>query len=105
MIAAVDVNLNNRPRIAAVEVNLLPWPVVAVSLIPMPEPVSEGVALTRRHDIAGVHDYCGHAPIGSAEAAAVWTITRLTISPEGFVTAAQTATGAAWTDRLTLTYN
>lgn len=49
-------------------------------------------------------DYCGVAPEGSAESAAIWTITRLTISTTGSVTATGTATNVKWTDRLTATY-
>jgi hypothetical protein len=48
-------------------------------------------------------NYNGYAPNGSAEASAVWTITRLTISGSGAITIA-TATNVAWTNRESATY-
>lgn len=58
----------------------------------------------RRHDVDGGFAYAGVAPAGSAEGDAVWTITRLTISGAGTVTATETASGVEWDDRLTETY-
>ena len=48
-------------------------------------------------------NYNGYAPNGSAEASAVWTITRLTISYSGAITIG-TATNVAWTNRESATY-
>jgi hypothetical protein len=48
-------------------------------------------------------NYCGYAPVGSAEASAVWTITRLTISGSGAITVG-TATNVAWTNRESVIY-
>ena len=48
-------------------------------------------------------NYCGTAANGSAEATAVWTITRLTIAASGSITIA-TATNVAWTNRESATY-
>ena len=48
-------------------------------------------------------NYCGTAANGSAEATAVWTITRLTIAASGSITVA-TATNVAWTNRESATY-
>jgi hypothetical protein len=59
----------------------------------------------RRHDFASGFSYCGVAPSGSTDDASVWTITRLTISAAGAVTATETASGVAWDDRLTETYS
>jgi hypothetical protein len=63
-----------------------------------------GATLTRRHDNAGGYDYCATAPAGSADADEVWNITRLTIATNGTVTATETASAVAWTDRTTATY-
>lgn len=56
-------------------------------------------ATDRRHDFVSPYDYNGKAAVGSSEASAVWTIKR--ISTAGVTT---TATGVAWTNRLTATY-
>jgi len=48
-------------------------------------------------------NYCGYAPVGSAESSAVWTITRLTISGSGAITVG-TATNVAWTNRESVIY-
>ena len=48
-------------------------------------------------------NYNGYAPNGSAEASAVWTITRLTISGSGAITVG-TATNVAWTNRESVIY-
>lgn len=58
----------------------------------------------RRHEWTGTYAYCGRAPEGSAESATVWTITRLTISAAGAVTATAYASGVAWTNRASATY-
>lgn len=47
--------------------------------------------------------YTGYAPVGSAESAAVWTLSRLAISASGDTTTQVTAS-AAWTDRYIVTY-
>ena len=57
----------------------------------------------RRHANASGVDYCGSAPVGSAEGASVWTITRITVASAGSVTTA-TASGVKWSDHLTTTY-
>ena len=49
--------------------------------------------------------YVGTAPLGSAESAAVWTITRSTFSAAGIRTSRGTATGATWTGRTSHTYS
>lgn len=48
-------------------------------------------------------DYCGYAPVGTADATAAWKITRITLSDTGSVTLA-TAINVAWTDYLTAVY-
>ena len=48
-------------------------------------------------------NYCGYAPVGSAESATVWTITRITISYSGSITTGL-ATGVAWTNRESVIY-
>jgi hypothetical protein len=47
--------------------------------------------------------YAGYAPVGSAEAASIWTISRLSISSSG-ATLTQTTSSAAWTNRYSYTY-
>ena len=62
----------------------------------------------RRFASSGTFLYCGVAPVGSSEAATVWTITRLTIAADGSVSAtatAQPAGGVAWDDYLTAIYS
>jgi hypothetical protein len=48
-------------------------------------------------------NYCGYAPLGSAESATVWTITRITIAASGSITTGL-ATGVAWTNRESVIY-
>jgi hypothetical protein len=48
-------------------------------------------------------NYCGYAPVGSAESAAVWTITRITIAASGSITTGL-ATNVAWTNRESIPY-
>jgi hypothetical protein len=48
-------------------------------------------------------NYCGYAPVGSAESATVWTITRITIAASGSITTGL-ATGVAWTNRESVPY-
>lgn len=47
---------------------------------------------------SSVYAYCGTAPIGTAEATALWTIIRLTIDASGATTATMTATPAGGVD-------
>jgi hypothetical protein len=47
--------------------------------------------------------YTGYAPAGSAEAATVWTLSRLAISASG-ATITQVTASAAWTNRYSYTY-
>jgi hypothetical protein len=58
----------------------------------------------RRHDFASPYDYCGLAPAGSADSAAVWTITRITVASNG-TTITGTATGVSWAGRASATYS
>jgi len=58
----------------------------------------------RRHDFAAPYSYCGTATAGSAESAAVWTITRINVASNGTTTIA-TATNATWTGRASATYS
>jgi hypothetical protein len=67
-----------------------------------PGPVA--LARLRRHDFAAPYSYCGTAPAGSAESAAVWTITRINVASNGATTVA-TATNATWTGRASATYS
>lgn len=67
-------------------------------------PQGETALRERRHDWSSPYDYCGLAAVGSAENAAVWTITRLTINSSGDVTAVGTATNVTWTGRAGHTY-
>jgi hypothetical protein len=64
-----------------------------------------GTSLTRQHVFAAPYSYCGTAPVDSLTSAEVWTITRLTISAAGAVSATATATDVAWDDYATATYS
>jgi len=64
-----------------------------------------GTSLTRQHAFAAPYSYCGTAPVDSLTSAEAWTITRLTISAAGAVTATATATDVAWDDYATATYS
>ena len=63
----------------------------------------------RRSDYTGSLDpnvnylYTGYAPVGSAESATVWTLSRLAISASGD-TVTQITASAAWTNRYSYTY-
>lgn len=59
----------------------------------------------KRFDFVSPYSYCGVAPVGSAEADAVWRITRITISEAGTVSATESVNDVAWTDRYTVTYS
>jgi hypothetical protein len=48
-------------------------------------------------------NYCGYAPVGSAESATVWTITRITVAASGSITTGL-ATNVAWTSRESIPY-
>lgn len=56
-----------------------------------------------RHDFVAPYSYCGTAPIGSSEAAAVWTIFRITCNDDGSVVI-MTASSVNWTNRYTHIY-
>jgi hypothetical protein len=58
----------------------------------------------RRHDFTAPYSYCGTAPAGSAESAAVWAITRISVFSDGHTTTA-TAAGVSWTGRASATYS
>lgn len=61
--------------------------------------------ITRRYDgTSATTQYAGIAPSGTAESAALWTITRLTISDSGSVTTA-TASNVAWSNRASVIYS
>ena len=62
-----------------------------------------GETVERRHDFESPYDYCGIAPSGTSESTPNWTITRLTINPNG-TAINETATGA-WTNRTILIYS
>lgn len=64
---------------------------------------SLSAARERRHDWVSPNSYCGKAPLGSSEAASVWTIKRINVATNGSTTVT-TATGVNWTNRLTHTY-
>ena len=49
--------------------------------------------------------YAGTAPLGTAEDAEAWTITRSTFSGAGIRTSRGTASGVSWTDRTSHTYS
>lgn len=66
-------------------------------------PAGPVATLARRHAYAAGKSYCGRAPAGSSDSAAVWAITRITVAADGSVTTA-TASGVAWIDYLTATY-
>jgi hypothetical protein len=66
--------------------------------------IGASTAADRRHDWVAPNDYCATAPTGSAESAAVWTITRIIVAADGTVAVA-TATGVAWDDRVTASYS
>lgn len=63
-----------------------------------------GSSSEKRYASSGSYGYCGTAPNGSAEAALVWDITRLTIAVDGTVTATDCASGVDWTNYLTHVY-
>jgi hypothetical protein len=60
-------------------------------------------AKEKRSDWVSPYSYCGTAPLGSAEAASVWLIYRITCYPNGTVLV-QSASGVDWTNRYTHTY-
>jgi hypothetical protein len=62
-------------------------------------------AFNRRHSWEPPYDYLGIALLGSSENNAVWSITRLTISSAGMVTAKQKAVNHSWSNRATATYS
>lgn len=49
--------------------------------------------------------YVGTSPLGSAESASVWTITRSQFSAAGIRTSKGTASGVTWTGRATHSYS
>jgi hypothetical protein len=64
----------------------------------------EGLVYTRRSDYQEPYSYNGKAPLGSSEDGAIWTITRLTISADGLVTATSTVINQKWSEHLTINY-
>ena len=61
-----------------------------------------GITYIHRHDWQSPYDYIGKAVAGSLDTDAVWTITRLTISDSGSVTATSTLTNVKWSEHLIL---
>jgi len=57
----------------------------------------------KRSDWVSPYSYCGTAPLGSAEAASVWLIYRITCYDDGTVLV-QSASAVDWTNRYTHTY-
>ena len=60
-------------------------------------------AKEKRSDWVSPYSYCGTAPLGSAEAASVWLIYRITCYDDGTVLV-QSASAVNWTNRYTHTY-
>jgi hypothetical protein len=90
-------------KVLVIEVESAGSPAVVQVETPGPQgPVA--LARLRRHDFAVPYSYCGTAPAGSAESAAVWTITRINVASNGTTTVA-TATNATWTGRASATYS
>jgi hypothetical protein len=59
--------------------------------------------MDRRHEYVNPNSYMGVAPPGSAEAEAVWKITRIVVSDAGTVTTG-VARNVTWTGRATHVY-
>jgi len=59
---------------------------------------------TRRHKWLSPYSYNGKAAAGSLESDAVWTITRLTMSADGTVSATDILYNVKWSDVLTLIF-
>ena len=57
----------------------------------------------RRHEWTEAYDYCGRAPLNSAESAEAWLIYRLLITSDGD-SSYDVATDVKWTERVTATY-
>ena len=55
-------------------------------------------------DFVSPYSYVSNASIGTAVSAAVWTITRIELNPDGTLTIL-TAVSVAWDDRLTVIYS
>lgn len=68
---------------------------------------ADGVGVgDRRWDLASTTTaYCGVAPQGSLDSDAAWTITRLTFTAAGAVSATAVATDVTWTGRASHTYS
>jgi hypothetical protein len=58
----------------------------------------------KRADTVVNVSYCGKAPFGSTNSAAVWTIKKITIASNGTATTLS-ASSAIWDDRLTTIYS
>lgn len=86
------------------KLNIIGATIVDKPLTDTTEVTISATSKERRHDLVLPYDYCGTAPSGSAETAAVWTITRLTMSAAGVVTATDILYNVKWSDRLTLAY-
>jgi hypothetical protein len=65
---------------------------------------SGGGSLEKRHDWVSPVSYCGTSPLGSLESSPVWTIYKIQVNLDG-TTIVLSATGVAWTNRLTVIYS
>ncbi len=80
------------------------WEKVGRGFLLAQEPSTGGsISFIRNHDFVTGTDYNGYAPEGSLISDAVWTITKLTINPNGSVVKT-IATNIKWIDRYTTTY-
>lgn len=64
--------------------------------------ITTGSTATNRYDLQSPIYYVGSAPIGSADTASVWNITKYDLSANPY--SAKVATAAAWSTRTGATY-
>jgi len=86
---SVDIEASSTPTVVEVNSPLLQQPVAAIRV----DAGTSGVI------------YVGSASYGTAESAAVWTITRSTYSAAGLRTSKLTAVAVTWTGRASHTYS
>lgn len=99
----VSVEIVNANGVMVVEVDRPSVPDVVEVIHPGPQGPS--AARSRRHEWANPYSYCGTAPLGAADAATAWTVTRLQINAAGAVVATGMATAIAWTARASAVYS
>ena len=58
-----------------------------------------GTDTVGRHELVFPYDYNGRAPVGSLDINPVWTITRLTVTASGTITATDILSDVRWIDR------